>query len=651
MTRTEIIGASIPTGVFAGTFLFRWVTLDFDNDYFMHVAWAAEMLRGEWPVRDFVEPGFILQTFVSYAGLRAGGYQLAWEGAAASALIALSATFVYLTCRRIGIPRGLALLAVVLAVASYPRLYAYPKAVVYPAALWAMAVYIGGPTRRALLLLSAITAAAFLFRHDHGVWIGIVMTAGLLIVHGTDLRAGAKAAARYAFVAVFLVAPWLMWVVVSGQAGPYFGFLTGQSQGLVTNRIVPDRTFEIDRSMPVVAMAPIDLPRIRIRWAADAPPDVRLERARLYGLEPLPEIDEYRLANTGLANVRALVEDPAVEDTSGIDRSTLRVPSGMFPWMYLQLQQYLPLVRVRVLPGVIGPANAQAWLTWVTFVLPWIVLVAVLVAAAVSRRGGRSVVSDRHRGYRPLIVSAALLSLVTYQTIVRGSPDSRLGDVAAVTALLLAWTTWRAWTLHGWPRLALRPVAIVLIVSSVAAATSYGQVIRRLGDAGIDGPTNFLRRAGGVGTRYGARPLDLFAPPGSAGLAGLARWLNECTHEQDRVSVIGFEPQIFVYSERGFAGGMAFYDLGWASSDQDQRNTIERWARQQVPIILAMESEWSSFSRDYPMIRSWIDQRYDIERQSAFGGQKALTVLRNRSLRSVATHEATELPCFVGQEV
>ena len=44
--------------VAAGTFVLRWLTLDFDNDYFMHMAWAADMLRGQWPVRDFVEPGF-----------------------------------------------------------------------------------------------------------------------------------------------------------------------------------------------------------------------------------------------------------------------------------------------------------------------------------------------------------------------------------------------------------------------------------------------------------------------------------------------------------------------------------------------------------------------------------------------------------------
>ena len=98
--------------VAAGTFVLRWLTLDFDNDYFMHMAWAADMLRGQWPVRDFVEPGFPLQTGLAYAGLRLGGYQLSWEGAIACAFIALSTALTYAICRRLGVPRWLSLLVV-----------------------------------------------------------------------------------------------------------------------------------------------------------------------------------------------------------------------------------------------------------------------------------------------------------------------------------------------------------------------------------------------------------------------------------------------------------------------------------------------------------------------------------------------------------
>jgi hypothetical protein len=648
VTRTRIISASIPAGVFIGTFLFRWVTLDFDNDYFMHVAWAAEMLRGEAPVRDFVEPGFILQTLVSYMGFRLGGYQLSWEGGFAAAVMAASATFVYLAGRRAGIPSALAVLAAVLAAVSFPRLYAYPKVVVYPAAVWALAAYFDRPSRPRLLLVSAITAVAFLFRHDHGVWIGVVVVAALCLFHRRNRSAIVAAAATYGATALLLVIPWLGWVALSGHAGQYLGFLSGQAGGLVTNRIVPDRPVAIDGSMPLIAMAPIEFPRIRIRWAADTPTAVRREREQRYGLQPLQEADEYRLQNVASDNVRALVGDPVVEDTSGIDRSSLRVPSGLFPWLSLQAQRYVPIVRLRILPGIVRSANAQAWLTYVTFLLPWTVLAAVLVSAAVSRfsppvvpPAGRTAAPGS-----PLIVSAVLLSLITYQTMVRGSPDSRLGDVAPITALLLAWVVWRAWSSRGWMRPIVASAAVVLLALTIAASASYGQAVRRLGDAGIDGPTNFVRRASGVSVVYGTRPLDLFAPPGIRGLPGLARWLNECTAEHDRVSVVGFEPQLFVLAERGFAGGMAFYDLGWVSSDSDQALALARWSAQEVPVVLALESEWDSFSRDYSRIRAWIDERYVVERRSDFGGGKPVMVLRDRSRAAGSVHPATGLPCF-----
>ena len=239
----------------------------------------------------------------------------------------------------------------------------------------------------------------------------------------------------------------------------------------------------------------------------------------------------------------------------------------------------------------------------------------------------------------------AVLSIITYQTLIRASPNSRLGDIVALTAILLAWLIAQMWTVAGWPRFILRSIAVALLVT-IASAFSFGGIITRLGAVGVNGPTNFARRLFGVGTLYGGRPLDLYAPPGATGLAGLSRWLNECTAEGDRLAIIGFEPQVFFLSERGFAGGLAFYDLGWNSSDRDQALTIERWSRQRVPVILAMEVEWGSFSRDYPTVRAWIDERYDVVQQSTFGGNKPLTLLTHRSFPSVRPEPSTGLPCF-----
>ncbi len=626
---------SLTAGVFGATFLFRWLTLDFENDYFMHVAWAAEMLRGEWPVHDFVEPGFPLQTGLAYLGFRLGGYQLAWEGAIACAMIAAGATFTFLACLRLGLPRGLALAAAALAVVTYPRLYGYPKAVVYPAAIWALACYVTRPAASALVVAGLIAGTAFLLRHDHGVYAAFFFVSGLALFHRFDVRGFAKASLIVASVAALVVTPWFAWLLASGYAGRYWRFLASQSQGLAARQRAPDVSLGIDRSQPLVAFAPITYPRVGIHWTTGLSLDDRRDRERRYGLEPLNGDDMYRLTRTEVSNVLALVQDPLIEDTDGIDRASLRVPGALFRWSYFQVQRYLPVVRLRVLPGVLNQANALPWLAWVWFTLPAIVL-AVVLRDVIRRVAAPDTTA--------VIVATALLSALTYQTLVRGSPDSRLGDIAAATGILLAWTSWRVWTVRS------RSVARIVIVAAcgvtIVAAMAFGRVIERLVVAGLDGPASLVRRVSAVADRYGSRPLDTFAPPDTPGLPRLARWLNTCTAEHSRVAVLGFEPQIMVLAERGFAGGMAFFDVAWFGSDADQRVTLERWSRQDVPAVLAMESEWGSFSRDYALVRAHVDREYQIAQRSSFGGTKEVRVFIKRSASPSGVDHATGLPCF-----
>lgn len=621
--------------------LFRWVTIDFDNDYFMHLAWAAEILRGEWPVRDFVEPGFPLQTLLAFAGLSLGGYQLAWEAAIACGFIAAGAALAFLTCRRMGVPAWLALATTTIAVASYPRMYAYPKAFVYPLAVYALVRYVRRPDRVSLAMVASATALAFLFRHDHGAWIAATAVVTCLIVHRHSPRMAARALLGYACVATVLVSPWLAWVAASGHAGQYVRFLAEESRVLTNRSRLPAGRLSIDRFWPVVAVAPLDYPVVGVRWAPQLSVEERRRSETQYRLEPTGmQADEYRLIDTAQANVQAMLVDPGVEDTRGINRSTLRVPSGSVPWVYWLAQRYLPFVRLRILPDLSTGATAEVWLNWTTFALPWI----VLAIAALQVVGPRAGVASG--GSTTVIVPSVMLAVITYQTIVRSSPDSRLGDVGPLTAVLLAWLVWQVSRLSGWPGLALTSLSGLLLVTMFGSALAYGRVVPRLGAAGIDGPVNLARRAWGQYARFGGRPLDLFAPVGEPGLPLVSRWLNDCTAPTDRVAVIGFEPQVFFLAERGFAGGLAFYDLAWNSAPGEQALVIERWSRQRVPVVVAMASEWEAFSRDYATIRAFIDNRYQPLQTSAFGGTKVLTILTDRSAPPAGTDPRTRLPCF-----
>jgi len=70
-------GASIsPTGLIigaivavAGTFLFRFLTVEYTNDHFVHLSRVAQILYGDVPIRDFFDPCLTLQYYASAAAL------------------------------------------------------------------------------------------------------------------------------------------------------------------------------------------------------------------------------------------------------------------------------------------------------------------------------------------------------------------------------------------------------------------------------------------------------------------------------------------------------------------------------------------------------------------------------------------------------
>jgi hypothetical protein len=113
-----------------------------------------------------------------------------------------------------------------------PRSFGYPKILLYAAGALVFAHAASRPTRPRIAGLALMTVVAFLFRHDHGVFIGIGAVAALATA---SINAGWPTAARRVaafggWVALF-AAPWAMFVQLNGGLVSYFSSALAFSRG------------------------------------------------------------------------------------------------------------------------------------------------------------------------------------------------------------------------------------------------------------------------------------------------------------------------------------------------------------------------------------------------------------------------------------
>lgn len=181
------------------------------------------MLLGDRPVRDFSDPGWPLTYVLSAAAWRVAGDAMAVEWVLTALGFAAGAAFTLLVAYRLSGSLGIAVLVTALEIVISPRTYAYPKIVAYACAAWVMLKVAAHPSTPRIVLLSAVTAIAFLLRHDHGLYIGVASAVCIAMASRAD---GARQAVRRAAIltcvtAVFLL-PWLLFVAGNGGIPAYF---------------------------------------------------------------------------------------------------------------------------------------------------------------------------------------------------------------------------------------------------------------------------------------------------------------------------------------------------------------------------------------------------------------------------------------------
>jgi hypothetical protein len=209
--------------IFLFALLWQFLTYNgFPNDHYFHVARARQMLLGEWPVRDFVDPGAPLQ-YVLSAGARGLLGDVAGPELLVVALgVAVGAAATVVGASWLARLPVVAVAVAVLEILASPRSYSYPKMLLYGLAGCVIVAIAAHVTGVRLFAAAGLTAVAFLMRHDHGLFIGLACAAAVVLSAPGPADAARRFGVFAAAVAVLLT-PWALWVQYYQGLIPYFG--------------------------------------------------------------------------------------------------------------------------------------------------------------------------------------------------------------------------------------------------------------------------------------------------------------------------------------------------------------------------------------------------------------------------------------------
>ena len=209
-SRRDVANAALAAGALA--FVYRVLILrDLTNDHYMHLAWAQQLLFGQVPGRDFVDPGMPLMYSLSALVQRLWPGPFS-EGILTCALMAVAAAATLAVTAELSGSLIIASVATVGEIALEPRLYSYPKILVPAVALLLIQHYVRRPSRTRLVWLAAWTGIAVLLRHDLGVYAAAGVGACLVAVHVSDRRRMSRALVEYALALIVLMLPYVAFV-------------------------------------------------------------------------------------------------------------------------------------------------------------------------------------------------------------------------------------------------------------------------------------------------------------------------------------------------------------------------------------------------------------------------------------------------------
>jgi hypothetical protein len=634
-SRPAIVAAAC--ALFVTTMVWRFLTFaGFSNDHYAHFALAQQMLLGERPIRDFADPGWPL-TYMLSAGmwqLFGGAMSVEWTVVALS--LAAGAAFTFLTAYKLAGSLWIAVLVTLLELIVYPRTYSYPKLLVYAVGAWLMISSVERPSRRRLVVMSAAIAAAFLLRHDHGLYLGVAAAVCVMLAsRGDGWRAAfGRTAVLTAATASWLV-PWMLFVMANGGLVAYFDRAleyAREEQSATTLRAWPRITLVPGK--PLLGLERPDRPLAQVRWSPSVSDAERLAMERQYSLDYVRDTEDarwYYVGDPSEANIRALADDPRAAATSNLGRV-----SRPF-W-----REFLAYVSpFRLAPALHSPANADAWLYWLFWGLP------VACAALVIIRLRKNV--ERWRGELAVVAGLSVMTALVNDGFLRDLLRDRLADAVVPPALIGAWALGLCWG-QPWRRRAWQVVvqlfAMAAVVASVGASMQIGSWTERIEYAGVgDGLEGVFDRAHKSFDLLALPHRQHAAPPSRVALALMPffAYVDRCSTTSDQLIVTGDFPEVPVLAGRAFASDGVV--LGsWYSSARHQEATAEELKSQ--PPLFVVFLDGVAFQARYPSIAAFVRDQYVSVAEVPVDGSGTVVILTPRARMPASTDEATGWPCF-----
>jgi hypothetical protein len=211
----------ILSGVVTASFRFL-ATVGFNNDHFVHLSAAQQMLFGDWPNRDFIDIGRPLTIAASAAAQSLFGRTLFAEALLVSAGFGVAAALTAATILQLTGSAALSFGAVAFELAAFPRAYSYPKVLMTAAGIWFICRFVRRPTTGRQVMMAAGVAIGFLFRHDLGLFVGAGgLVASALAAPETSWRERARHGASFVAMVAAMVFPYLTYVELTGGLRNY----------------------------------------------------------------------------------------------------------------------------------------------------------------------------------------------------------------------------------------------------------------------------------------------------------------------------------------------------------------------------------------------------------------------------------------------